>query len=162
MNAMPVYMDAELAPSRSLSPRGFFIVMAIMATCCGFMGLYFLSLGFLPIVGFLGLDVLALWYCFKLCFRDQKQRTFIRVTSRSIDLRYVDGRGRETTASLPSSFARVEIDCNGPHPGQAIRIAASGKAYLIGKFLTLDERQDFVKSLRSALHDAKSERYAAE
>lgn len=162
MSAHPVYLDAELFPSRSLSINGYHVVLMLVAASSAVMATVFLSMGYTPIAISLAVAVAGFWFLLARGYQDQRQRTFIRVTSQSIDLRHVDGRGRETSASLPSYFARVELDRSGPHPGRAIRIASAGKAYLIGKYLTAEERADVIQSLRSALQNARAERHASD
>ena len=162
MSAATIYMDAELAPSRSLSANGYLMVMLVLGVFSLVMALYFLSFGYTPIALSLAVAFVGLWFVFRRSFAKLRQRTFIRVTAQSIDLKHIDGKGRVTDASLPSHFARVELDRSGPHPGRAIRIASAGRAYLVGKFLTPTERRDVIHSLRLALDNARSERFTAE
>ena len=122
-----VYLDAVLEPPRSLSPRGFNRVMLILGGMSLISSLLFLSLGAWPVMGFMGLEFLALWLVFRFSFRAQRARTYVRVTAVAIDVRKVDGWGRERRASLASHFARVEFDraADGPN---ALRVAASQRA----------------------------------
>ncbi|MEM8920016.1 MAG: DUF2244 domain-containing protein [Pseudomonadota bacterium] len=159
MSTEAVYLDAVLAPNAPLSRRGFAWVMATFGALSLTAGLAFLQLGFFPILGFFGLDVLLVWLIFQASFRTQRQRTYVRVTADSLDLRHVDGRGRETSAHLPSGFARVEIAEPAPRRPGFIKLAASGKAYSIGKFLTAEERHDFAVRLKDALAEARRERF---
>src|SRR5262245_32262816 len=104
-----IYLDAVLEPPRSLSPRGFNRVM-LAAGALGFtLGLVFLVRGAYPVSGFMGLEVFALWLVFRLSFRAQAARTYVRVTAEAVTVRKVDGRGRERLAQLSSHFARVEF-----------------------------------------------------
>jgi uncharacterized membrane protein len=154
-----VYLDAVLEPPRSLSPRGFNRVMAVLGLMSFLTGLLFLSLRAWPVMGFMGLEMLALWLVFRFSFRAQSARTYIRVTAETVDLRKVDGWGRERRACLASPFARVEFDrqAAGPH---ALRVAASAKAYIVGEFLTPRERESFARRLAQAISDARRERHA--
>ncbi len=154
-----VYLDAVLEPPRSLSPRGFNRVMAVLGLMSFLTGLLFLSLRAWPVIGFMGLEMLALWLVFRFSFRAQSARTYIRVTAETVDLRKVDGWGRERRACLASPFARVEFDrqAAGPH---ALRVAASAKAYIVGEFLTPRERESFARRLAQAISDARRERHA--
>ena len=105
-----VYFDAVLTPNRSLSERGFVIVMAMVAGVSFVTGLAFLSLGAIPVIGFFGLDALAFWLALRWSFRQQRQETRIIVTSTRINLHHRRANGREQEASLPSAFARIELD----------------------------------------------------
>lgn len=158
MAATQIYMDATLEPSRSLSPRGFVILMTVLTLMSLTMGIAFLSIGLFPIFGFFGLDMLVLWTVFQRNFRDQRQRTYVRVTADSLEVRHIDSKGQEVSTSMPSAFARVDLTSPGS-PNGFIRLAASGRAYIIGKFLTPQERRSFVDSLKEALQRARAERH---
>jgi uncharacterized membrane protein len=153
-----IYLDAVLEPPRSLSPRGFDRIMLALGVFNFCVGVAFIAAGAFPVVGFMGLEVFLLWLVFRASFRAQSARTFVRVTAETVDVRKVDGRGRERRARLPSGFARVELDRNasGAH---ALRLKASNRAYAIGEHLTPRERESFAKRLNQALAEARRERY---
>lgn len=153
-----VYLDAVLEPPRSLTGQGFARVMLVLGGLSAFFGLGFLLAGAWPITGFFGLEMLALWLAFRASFAAQRARTYVRVTAEAVDLRKVDGRGRERSARLPAPFTRVELDrtATGPH---GLRVRASKHAYALGEHLTLDERVSFAKRLESALSAARRERH---
>ena len=153
-----VYLDAVLEPPRSLSPRGFNRVMWLFVALSLVPGIVFYAMGAWPIVGFLGLDVLAVWAVFKLSFRAQTARTYVRVTAEAVDVRKVDGWGRERRASLSSYFARVEFDRAAQGPN-ALRVAASARSYPLGEHLTPRERESFARRLSQAISDARRERH---
>lgn len=156
-----VYLDAVLEPPRSLSPRGFSRVMMILGGMSLASSLLFLSLGAWPVMGFMGLEFFALWLVFRFSFRAQRARTYVRVTADAIDVRKVDGWGRERRASLASHFARVEFDRAEDGPN-ALRVAASQRAYVVGEFLTPRERASFARRLAQAISDARRERYSGD
>jgi uncharacterized membrane protein len=155
-----IYMDAVLTPNRSLSRQGFLIAMTAIAVTFFMTGLMFLSMGALPILGFMGLDILAIWLAFRISFRRQAEETRVTVTARAIRLHHKDAKGREKHAELPSAFARVELE-EPAGPASWLRIEHGKTAWIIGRFLTPAERSDFAKALRKALLAAKSERHPA-
>ncbi|WP_213271691.1 DUF2244 domain-containing protein [Hyphomonas sp.] len=153
-----IYMDAVLTPNRSLSRNGFLIAMTAIAVTFFLTGLIFLSMGALPVLGFMGLDILAIWLAFRISFRRQKEETRVTVTARAIRLHHKDAKGHEKRAELPSAFARVELD-EPAGPASWLRIEHGKTAWIIGRFLTPPERSDLAKALRKALQAARSERY---
>lgn len=155
-----IYLDAVLTPNRSLSERGFAIGMAIVAVVFFLTGLMFWSMGAAPILGFFGLDMLAIWLAFRLSFRKQREQTRVIVTARSIRLHHTDPKGREKEAEVPSAFARVELD-EPALPQSWLRIEHGRTAWVIGRFLTPAERTSFAEALRKALRAARSERLPA-
>jgi uncharacterized membrane protein len=153
-----VYLDAVLEPPRSLSTRGLNRVMLILGVFSAVFGLGFLLVGAWPVVGFLGVEILALWLVFRWSLRAQTARTYVRVTADEVDVRKVDGWGRERRASMASHFARVEFDRTATGPN-ALRLATSRTAYPLGEFLTPRERETFARRLMQAISDARRERH---
>ena len=153
-----VYFDAELRPNRSLSKRAFYIVMGVTMAFVLSTGFVFFSLGAIPIVGFLGLDLLAIYLAFRFCFRQQSQHTRVTVTADHLRVDHVNPKGQESSVELPTAFARVEL----AEPLNArswLTLASTGEAYGIGRFLTVAERKSLAHALRNAISDARRERY---
>lgn len=155
-----IYLDAVLTPNRSLSERGFAIAMAIVAVVFFLTGLMFYSMGALPILGFFGLDMVAIWFAFRLSFNRQREQTHITVTARSIRMHHTDRKGREKTAEVPTAFARIELD-EPVQPPSWLRIEHGRTAWVIGRFLTPEERRGFAEALRKAVRAARNERLPA-
>lgn len=158
-----VYLDAVLEPPRSLTTRGLNRVMWILGAFSAVFSLGFLLAGAWPVVGFLGAEILVLWLVFQWSFRAQTARTYVRVTADEVDVRKVDGWGRERRASMASHFARVEFDRSATGPN-ALRLATSHNrkgrtAYPLGEFLTPRERETFARRLMQAISDARRERH---
>ncbi len=156
-----IYLDAVLEPPRSLTPRGFNRVMLVLGAMSVLSSLLFLSIGAWPVMGFMGLEILLLWLVFRYSFRAQRARTYVRVTADAVDVRKVDGWGRERRARLAAHFARVEFDrrAEGPY---ALRVASSACAYVVGELLTPRERETFARRLSQAISDARRERYTGD
>lgn len=153
-----VYLDAVLEPPRSLSTRGLNRVMMTIGAFSAVFSIGFLLAGAWPVVGFLGVEILALWLVFQWSFRAQTARTYVRVTADEVDVRKVDGWGRERRASMAAHFARVEFDRTASGPN-ALRLATSQRAYSLGEFLTPRERETFARRLMQAISDARRERH---
>ena len=64
--------SAVLTPYRSLSPKGFFFLMVAVCGVSFAAGLAFLLAGAWPVIGFLGLDVLIIYWAFRLNYRAAK------------------------------------------------------------------------------------------
>ncbi|MEL6726406.1 MAG: DUF2244 domain-containing protein [Pseudomonadota bacterium] len=155
-----IYFDATLTPNRSLSPRAFTIVMAIVAGMSFIAGLAFVSMGAFPVIGFFGLDALIIWLAFRYSFRKLKQETRVRVTAEQIDLVHTVPGKAARTATLPTAFTRVRLDFPERRPSE-LKLAHSDKAWVIGRFLTPAERKSLKTALESAIRNAQNERYPA-
>ena len=153
-----IYMDATLTPNRSLSPRAFTIVMAIVAGMSFVAGLMFVSMGAFPVIGFFGLDALLIYLAFRWSFRSLRQETKIRVTADAVDLAHYENGKEVKTASIPTIFARVRLELPDRRPSE-LQLAYQQQAWVIGRFLTPGERRTFKSALEDAIRRAKDERF---
>lgn len=154
-----IYFDATLTPNRSLSPRAFAIVMGIVVAISFIAGLSFVSMGAFPVIGFFGLDALAIWAAFRLSFRSLKQETRLRVTAEQIDMRHTHPGQKPREASLPTAFTQVRLDYPDRKPSE-LKLSHAGKAWVIGRFLTPGERKSLKAALETAISRAQNERYS--
>ena len=61
-------------PYRSLSPRGFALVMIALGALAFCIGLGFFLMGAWPVIGFLGLELLVVWFAFRMNYRAARRR----------------------------------------------------------------------------------------
>ncbi|MEO0606737.1 MAG: DUF2244 domain-containing protein [Pseudomonadota bacterium] len=155
-----IYFDAVLTPNRSLSPRAFTLVMAIVAGMSFVAGLAFVSMGAFPVIGFFGLDALAIWVAFRWNFRKLKQETRVRVTADKIDLSHTLPGRPPRAAQLPTAFTRVQLEFPERRPSE-LKLAHGPKAWVIGRFLTPAERKSLKDALETAIWEARRERHPA-
>lgn len=142
------YMDAEITPARSLSPRGLKIVMGITIALALIPVTFFLAIGAHLVLPFVGLDVFGLWLAFHIMNRRVSAER-VRVTAEVVEV-FRAGKAVWTSAT---AFTRVE-------PGEtAIRLATSGKRVSVARDLSPPERRDFARALDDAIRKARRERY---
>jgi uncharacterized membrane protein len=67
--AAPLYMDAVIKPNRSMSRRGFYVVLGLMIAFNLMVAVFLLVVGAPPVLPFLGLDVLAVGLALRASFR---------------------------------------------------------------------------------------------
>ncbi len=149
------FMDAELRPNRSLGRFGFVWLMAVVAGINFLAGLYFLSLGAWPIIGFCLLDVALVYIAFRISYRVGRRRETVTVTSDELTVRKITPSGKVRAWRLHPFWAQVIVDRIGEHDAQ-IRLVSHGKSLVIGAFLAPEERQSFAEALKSALQEARS------
>jgi uncharacterized membrane protein len=143
--AEPVLFDALLTPHRSLSPRGFALLMAI-AGLVGFgFGAAFLVMGAWPIFGFCGAEWLLFYVCFRLNYRAARMRERVRLTPGLLTVERRDPRGKTQSWSFQPYWLRVEMD-DPPEHGSQLSLASHGKRLTIGSFLSPPERQDLAEA----------------
>lgn len=141
-------MDAVLTPHRSLSPRGFHLLFAFVIAMNCAIGAYFLAHGAYPVLGFLGLDILAVWLAFHMNYRAARRQERVQVAAEHIHLSRASPKGEDHWVVSPL-WARVSRDDLG------VRIASGRDAMRVGAFLSPKEQSDFARALDAALHRAR-------
>src|SRR5258706_1550104 len=120
--AQPELFSALLTPHRSLNRTGFLVLMAFLSTVSFAAGLAFLLMGAWPALGFFGLDVLAIYWAFRVNFRRARATEEIWVTPLELRVRRVCHPGQVGEFAL--NPLRVQLDQK-THPECGI-----GKLYL--------------------------------
>jgi len=153
----PVYMDAEIRPHRSLSERGFIILIAVvtLANCCS--AAVFIYMGAFYVPFFLGVDVLAIVVAFLASFRAARQLQRVQVTSREVTVIHETPRWRKVLWESPTAFTRVAVD---REEGRtlAVRLSLSGRQLPVAQWLSPRERGEFAAALQEAISAARAER----
>ncbi len=145
-----VLFNAVLVPHRSLSRRGFAVVMALVALPCAVMSCLFYLAGAWPIAGFLGLDVALVWLAFRLNYRSGRLYETLALTPADLVVRRIQPSGRMREWRFQPYWLRVEVE-NPCAPDCRLTLASHGRRLTIGAFLTADERRELAEALRAAL-----------
>ena len=145
-----VKFSAVLHPHRSLGPDGFVIVMVFISVISFVAGVAFLIMGAWPVLGFFGLDVLLIYWAFKVNYRAARMCETVDVTDDTVIVRRYDRKGGVREWSFQPYWLRVEMredeDTCGP-----LTLTSHGRRLIIGAFLCADERREFAHALRAAL-----------
>ena len=149
-------LSAVLTPHRALSPRGIRIVVALTAALAALPGLIFFSIGAWPILGFMGLDVLAVWWALTRSLRDGRGYEEITLWRDALDIRRVAPSGKEARERLDPCFVRLEVERDGDNRATALRLFSRGRALEIGAFLNPDDKASFGLALGQALRSARA------
>ncbi|MGH1419645.1 MAG: DUF2244 domain-containing protein [Hyphomicrobiaceae bacterium] len=147
---------ARLSPHRSLSPRGFLILMTFIGVISFIAGTAFLLIGAWPVFGFFGLDVLAIYIAFKLNYRSGLAFETIELTPDLLRLTRVSPKGKvEDTVELNPYWVRVNVTSELDGRTE-LSLMSHGKKTVFGKCLTDEERRDFANALTGALVSART------
>ena len=152
--------DALLTPPRSLSRRGFAILMIGVCGIGCVAGLVFTLVGAWPVVGFLGLDVAFVYLAFRVSYRHGACYETVRLTRRDLVVERVEPRGERHTWRFQPAWLQVLID-GPPAHGRRLVLRSHGTAIAIGDFLSPEERLDLAEALRRALATARGAALAA-
>ncbi len=151
--------SAVLTPHRSLSARGFVILMAVVGSVSFVTGLGFLLAGAWPVFGFFGLDVLLIYIAFRLNYRAARAFEEVSIRGGELTVRKVRASGRSRKWTFNPYWARVEVASRHGRASQ-LRVASHGRRLVLGSFLSEGERLDFACALERALHSSRHPRAA--
>jgi uncharacterized membrane protein len=152
--------NATLQPNISLRPRGFLILISAI-TVVGFLaGIVFIMVGAWPVMGFLGFDVVLIYFAFKANYRWARRSENILVTEDSLVVERISHRGKVQCWCFQPYWLRVELVSRGAHDSQLI-LSSHGKRLRIASFLSPDERVELADSLSSVLSGLRGYRSKA-
>lgn len=146
---------AELTPHRSLSPRGMRIVIALVAGLAALPGIIFFSLGAWPVVGFMGLDVLAIAWALSVSMRKGRARQRVTLWAERLTVVSTDPKGVDATRNFHPRTVRLLVHRDFNERTTALRLRSAQGEVELGAFLSLDERSSFAKAFGSALRKAR-------
>jgi uncharacterized membrane protein len=141
-----------LTPHRSLSRQGFLTVMGAIVLINLGAGTLFFLLGAWPVVGFMGLDVLLIWWAFRANFAAARRAERIEVTDQELILeRLAPGRPPEESRFVRGwVWVELEEDKERELIGRLF-LKSRHERTEIASFLGPDERKSLAAALRQAL-----------
>ena len=154
IQAKPLFA-ATLTPHRSLTPAGKRVVTGLVAALALVPGLVFYTAGAWPVVGFMGLDVLAIWVALTVSLRGGKAREVVTLWPGALELKRIDPKGIEETLSFSPFSVRFVIDRDFNERVNALWLRERERRIAIGAFLSPDEKQSFSKAFGTALRKAR-------
>ena len=89
----PTIFSAVLTPHRSLGHVGFLVLMILFGGVSFISGMVFLLMGAWPVFGYFGLDVLLLYWAFRLNYRQAAAYEQVTVTPTALKVRKVSPGG---------------------------------------------------------------------
>lgn len=153
-----VFMDAEIRPHRSLSQRGFIVLISVVTLVNCICAGVFLAMGALFVPFFLGLDVLAVLVAFLVSYGAAKQIERVLVTDRSVRITYETPKAVRLVWESPTAFTRVNLYADDDQL-QDLRVALSGKEAQVAKALGPVQKAEFADALKGAIYRARGARY---
>jgi uncharacterized membrane protein len=151
----PELFSALLTPHRSLNRTGFLVVMAFLSFVSFAAGVGFLLMGAWPVFGFFGLDVLAVYWAFRVNFRAARASEEISVTPSELRVRRVSHRGDVVEFVLNPLWVRLDQVTHEEYGVEKLYLVSKGRHIAVGSFLGPDEKASFAKALTAALQAAR-------
>jgi uncharacterized membrane protein len=153
--AQPELFSALLTPHRSLNRTGFLVLMTFLSVVSFVAGLAFLMMGAWPVFGFFGLDVLVIYWAFRVNFRRGNATEEIRVTATELRVRRVSHRGHVVEWVLNPLWVRLDQKSHAEFGIEKLYLVSKGRHVSIASFLGPDEKASFAKALTAALQAAR-------
>ncbi|MDX2290525.1 MAG: DUF2244 domain-containing protein [Hyphomicrobiaceae bacterium] len=150
-------LDAILTPYRSLSKPGFRVLMLLIGLVSFGLGAFFFSIGAWPVFGFFFLDVLLVYFAFRVSYRSGREYETVHLTPQRLTVTHIDPDGRSQSFDFNPFWVRVHLSERADGRTR-IALASHGQELVFGKFLTDDERKEFAGALNDALGLARAAR----
>src|ERR1051325_8309128 len=151
----PKLFSARLTPHRSLNRTGFLVLMAFVAAVSFVAGVAFLVMGAWPVFGFFGLDVLVIYWAFRINFRRAAAIEEISVTPSELRVRRVSHRGHVVEWVLNPLWVQLDQKTHAEFGIERLYLVSRGRKISVGSFLGADEKASLAKALGAAIRAAK-------
>ena len=103
------FLDITVLPYRSLSKKGFRNLMLIVSFIFFLVGVFFWYIGAWPVFGFLGLDVLLLYYAFKINYKSGEIFETVKIIQQNLLITRNFPSGKKQIWNLEPYWTKVEI-----------------------------------------------------
>ncbi len=141
-----------LTPHRSLTREGFVALIAIVAFVNLAVGVTFFLIGAWPVIGFAGLDVLAILWAFRRNFADGQRFEQIVAEDDVLTLSRVATDGMCENIAFNRRWVNVDLEFDEPRELTGkLFLRSHGKAHEIASFLGAEERESLAMTLRRAI-----------
>ena len=151
----PKLFSARLTPHRSLNRTGFVVLMTFLCAVSFVAGVAFLLMGAWPVFGFFGLDVLVIYWAFRVNYRRGDASEEITVTPSELRVRRISHRGHVVEWVLNPLWVRLDQKTHAEFGIERLYLVSRGRHVSVGSFLGPDEKASFAKALMAALQSAK-------
>jgi uncharacterized membrane protein len=153
--AEPKIFSAIITPHRSLTPRGFLVLMLCLGSLSFVSGVIFVSIGAWPVFGFFGLDVLLVYVAFRANFRAARAYEEVTITPSELIVRKINPRGGVREWTLNPLWVQLERIVHEEFGIERLFLVSHGRRLMIASALGPDEKASFARALSNALGEAK-------
>ena len=153
--AEPKLFSALLMPHRSLNRTRFLVLMTFVSVISCAAGGVFWWIGAWPVFGFFCLDVVVIYWAFRINFSRAAAREEITVTVSELRVRRVSHRGHVVEWVLNPLWVRFEQQTDAEFGIEHLYLVSRGRRVSVGNFLGPEEKASFARALITALNAAK-------
>src|SRR5215204_5771616 len=153
--AEPTLFSTIITPHSSLSGKGFLLVKALVGGLSFIGGVFFFLLGAWPVLGFLGLDGVLVYWAFRANYRAAAAFEEVTVTPSELRLRRVSHRGEVAEWTLNPVWTRLDREKHEEFGLLKLFLVSRGRKFPIAGFLSPKERESFAAALSTAFGEAR-------
>lgn len=153
-NDEPVF-SATIRPHRSLGPDAFRVLMIVLTVIVVFASIRVIELGFWPVSGFLGLDLVGLFVAFQVSYRRGRSFEEVVLTPIELSLRKVTHRGDASEWHLNPLWTKLHRETDEDYGLQRLAVLSRGERIDIARELSPPEREQFADAFGGALARVK-------
>ncbi len=146
---------ARLSPHRSLTERNFHLLLMVFCAAAFVTTLPFLFLGAWPVVGFMGLDVVAFYVAFRVNFRAARAYEDVLVTPLELSVAKVSAKGQRREWRCNPAWVRLEKQEHEEYGVERVSLVSRGRSLEVASFLGPDAKAQFAERLSWALTEAR-------
>jgi len=151
----PTIFSATITPHRSLGRAGFVVLMLVIGLVSFVAGMVFLIAGAWPVFGFFGLDVVLIYWAFRVNYRAARAYEEVIVTASELRVRKVSDRGQVAEWTLNPLWTRLDKQTHAEFGIEKLFLLSRGQKLPVASFLGPAEKEDFAAALGAALGEAK-------
>lgn len=148
--------SAVITPHRSLSQRGFLVLMLAVGTVGFGAGVVFMAMGAWPVFGFFGLDIALIWFAFRANYRAARACELLRLSEEELTVRRISAKGVQSDWSFNPYWVRLGAERDADGEITRLWLISHGKGIEIGYWLSPAEKADFQRALSGALATART------
>ena len=153
----PPVFEALVVPYRSLTRKGYLIVVGVMATLNAMVAVRFWVLGAWPVAAFSLIDLPLVILLLAVNLRRARASELIMLNTQELIVTRIDPAGRRKKVCMPSAWLRVDL-----HPDHGVprlMLSSYGRGCEVGSFLHETEKLSLFEALSDALHRVKNPRF---
>lgn len=154
------FFSATLLPHRSLSARGFQILILSLLLLWACIGMVFMQIStwpvIVPVVGLFGLDIALIYLAFRVNYYAARQREEISVSRERVQIRKISASGRIRAYQFNPFRTRFHITRKDDIGIIRMHLKSGGTILEIGSFLPPDDRENFATAFTNALSRSRS------
>ncbi len=144
------FLNLTISPHRSLSKKGFKILMLIVTILCLTGGIIFWFLGAWPVFGFFGLDIVLIYIAFKVSYRRGEIYERLSIVSEKFKISRGFPSGKLQEWELNPYWAKVELITQNKNTQLLIR--SGDKVVSIGSFLNQVAKENLKDTISKSIH----------